>query len=379
MLARTRPSTVQILPVPVDDKPMAARTVSAFVFGSAILVFGALSLPSHPVQAGQTPEQSIASIEQKLAAALVNIEHIASDCTVEVAEAENEAAAAATRDGCLADLATRLDEARTDITGKYEQNPDDPGVQSAYAAALAELEAAEASAQAAMADAYAAWLESNGSPTTTTTTVAPTTTTSVAPTTTTSVAPTTTTSVAPTTTTSVAPTTTTTTTTIANTTTTTTVANGNKPPKPDKQSESSTSSTTLANGNKPPKPDKQSESSTSSTTTLVAAVPPVKPVPPRDARLSFMPELQDLAVSSKVATTEGADSEIATVGFVRRVVDSQLPAGVADVAAGPLVVLGLIIDAIRAAGALMVVPWMVLGIYMFTLVRGRPRLSPVAK
>jgi hypothetical protein len=60
---------------------------------------------------------------------------------------------------------------------------------------------------------------------------------------------------------------------------------------------------------------------------------------------------------------------MATVAMVRRVVDSQLPAGVATVAAGPLVVLGLIIDAVRAAGALMAVPWLLLGIYMTGLLR----------
>ena len=67
---------------------------------------------------------------------------------------------------------------------------------------------------------------------------------------------------------------------------------------------------------------------------------------------------------------------MATVGMVRRVVDSQLPAGVSSVAAGPLVVLGLIVDAVRAAGALMAVPWLLLGIYMAGLLRrealGRP-------
>ena len=61
---------------------------------------------------------------------------------------------------------------------------------------------------------------------------------------------------------------------------------------------------------------------------------------------------------------------MATVGFVRRVVDSQLPSGVATIAAGPLVVFGLIIDAIKAAGGLLVVPWLVLGIYMAGLLRG---------
>ncbi|MBT8215801.1 MAG: hypothetical protein KJO17_03015, partial [Acidimicrobiia bacterium] len=50
---------------------------------------------------------------------------------------------------------------------------------------------------------------------------------------------------------------------------------------------------------------------------------------------------------------------------------SQLPAGVSTVAVGPLVVLGLVFDAIRAAGALMAVPWLILGAYMVGLLRQR--------
>ncbi len=64
------------------------------------------------------------------------------------------------------------------------------------------------------------------------------------------------------------------------------------------------------------------------------------------------------------------DSDMAAVGMVRRVVESQLPAGVSTVAAGPFVVLGLIVDAVRAAGTLMAVPWLLLGIYMVGLLRG---------
>lgn len=88
--------------------------------------------------------------------------------------------------------------------------------------------------------------------------------------------------------------------------------------------------------------------------------------------IEFMAELPDPVVLS---ATGGSFSELpdessmATVGLVRRVVDSQLPVGVSAVAAGPLVVLGLIIDAIRAAGALMAVPWLLLGVYMAGLLR----------
>lgn len=80
--------------------------------------------------------------------------------------------------------------------------------------------------------------------------------------------------------------------------------------------------------------------------------------------------------SAEMSSVAVTDSEISTVGMVRRVVDTQLPAGVSTVAAGPLVVLGLIIDAVRAAGSLMAVPWLLLGIYMVGLLRGTITLEP---
>ena len=83
-----------------------------------------------------------------------------------------------------------------------------------------------------------------------------------------------------------------------------------------------------------------------------------------------IPEPVVLAANSAEADLAEGSEDMATVGFVRRVVDSQLPAGVATVAAGPLVVLGLIIDAVRAAGGLLLLPWLVLAVYMAGLLRG---------
>ena len=98
------------------------------------------------------------------------------------------------------------------------------------------------------------------------------------------------------------------------------------------------------------------------------------PTEPPVSEMAFMPNLPAPVVLTAAAaeadpSLETAE-EMAAVGFVRRVVDSQLPAGVATVAAGPLVVLGLIIDAIKAAGGLLLVPWLILGIYMAGLLGG---------
>ncbi|NNJ47446.1 MAG: hypothetical protein HKP18_06395 [Acidimicrobiia bacterium] len=88
-----------------------------------------------------------------------------------------------------------------------------------------------------------------------------------------------------------------------------------------------------------------------------------------------MPTLPEPIVLSAAATeidltTAETIEEIATVGFVRRVVDSRLPPGVATVAAGPLVVLVLIVDAVKAAGGLLLAPWLLLAVYMTGLLRG---------
>lgn len=119
----------------------------------------------------------------------------------------------------------------------------------------------------------------------------------------------------------------------------------------------------------PPPPPTSIPNSTTTTTSPAAALPP--PEPPRTDS-AYLPDVPE--VVSEPAPSGSADlavvDDIATVGLVRRVVDSQLPAGVSAVAAGPLVVLGLIIDAVRAAGGLMLIPWAILGLYMTGLLRG---------
>ena len=112
---------------------------------------------------------------------------------------------------------------------------------------------------------------------------------------------------------------------------------------------------------------------TTTTTTLAAAaqLPSTEPPPPSDtAYMADPPETQVLSETVSGASSEMTSSDMATVGLVRRMVDSQLPAGVSTVAAGPLVVLGLVLDAVLAAGSLMLVPWVLLGIYMVGLLRG---------
>ena len=73
----------------------------------------------------------------------------------------------------------------------------------------------------------------------------------------------------------------------------------------------------------------------------------------------------EVVVSSQ--STSPDISATATVGFMSRVVDSRLPSVVSAVAVGPLVVLGLVLDAIRSAGIFMVIPWILLMGYMVTL------------
>lgn len=83
------------------------------------------------------------------------------------------------------------------------------------------------------------------------------------------------------------------------------------------------------------------------------------------------PGRRDPAVLDATASdATSMPTEMPTVGLVRRIVDTQLPTGIAAVAAGPLVVVGLVLDAVRAAGTLMLLPWALLGLYMVGLLRG---------
>ena len=256
------------------------------------------------------------------------LDDIIAEYAVELGDAGSTAEAAALRDKALEDIEGSVSQTLAKIDIELARVPDDPDVQAAHAQALIDVAADGASAQSTAIQLFNAFVEDQPmTTTTTTTTTVPTTTT-----TTTTVAPATTTTMAPATTTTTAPATTTTT--VAPTTTT--------------------------------------------TTTLVApALLPALP-PPFDESM-YMAQLPAPVVLSSSALSSAIVSEasdMATVGMVRKVVDSQLPAGVASVAAGPLVVLGLIIDAVRAAGALMALPWLLLGIYMVGLLRGKITLKP---
>lgn len=114
---------------------------------------------------------------------------------------------------------------------------------------------------------------------------------------------------------------------------------------------------------------------TSSTTTTTlnqaAQLPSTGPSEPGGPAAAPDPAPAVLSDTAARSVADPGDGTMAAVGFVRRIVDSQLPTGVATVAAGPLVVLGLVIDAIRAAGAVMLVPWLLLGVYMAGLLSAR--------
>lgn len=161
---------------------------------------------------------------------------------------------------------------------------------------------------------------------------------------------------------------------IASTTTTTTTTRPSpattRPTKPTKP----TTTTTLAT--------RTETSITTGAATTTTTLGPSAQLPPTEPPLTDMvymadpPETQVLAENMAVSSTEMAGSDMATTSFVRRIVDTQLPAGVSSVAVGPLVVLGLVLDAVLAAGALMAVPWLLLGIYMVGLIRGTITLEP---
>ena len=79
-------------------------------------------------------------------------------------------------------------------------------------------------------------------------------------------------------------------------------------------------------------------------------------------------------VSSESVSNDAIGEEsMLVVGFVTRVVDSQLPARISAIAVGPLVMLGLVLDAIRSAGVFMMIPWLILIGYMAVLLAGNGR------
>ena len=259
----------------------------------------------------------IADLDKDLAEGLDKIAGVVEDYAHELGSADDLKKAIEERGEALEKLVEKVAQAMQHLADELAKRPFDPIVQDAYAADVSQLLAAEVATERLIAAMHEDWVAEHVPTTTTTTTVAVTTvTTSPKATTTTTIAPTTTT---------IAPTTTT----IAPTTTTTTLP-------------------------------------------AAAQLPSTEPPPPTDmAYLADPPATQVMAESVSASSAEMTGSDMATVSFVRRVVDTQFPAGVSTVAAGPLVVLGLIVDAVVAAGSLMLAPWVLLGIYMVGLLRGK--------
>ncbi len=113
---------------------------------------------------------------------------------------------------------------------------------------------------------------------------------------------------------------------------------------------------------------------TTTTTLPATALPSDFPDKPESDLMAAAPEAAE--VSAESATEMG--DETGVVGLITRVVDSQLPDGVSAVATGPLVVLGLVLDAIRAAGVFMIIPWILLLGYMAVLLaanRWKPAIA----
>jgi len=273
----------------------------------------------------QGAAEVIADMALELAKAANEFDAIVAGFGVDLAEAKTEEGAAVARDEALIKVADQVEQTREALGLLLQLLPDDPDVQGGYAQAISDLESAAADASATINGMFTEW-EPPAPPTTTTTT----TTLSSPPKT-------------------VPPATTTTTTTTSTT----------SPP----------ATTTLA-------------PTTTTTSTIVAAAIQIEPFPPQGSELAALMPHMPAPVFSSAANESGsateAGPEMMTVGFVQRVVNSQLPAGVAAVAAGPLVVLGLIIDAIHAAGALMVVPWTLLTVYMVGLLWNRRTTGLVA-
>ena len=318
--------------------------------------------------AGPTPEEVVAAIDQELSNGLSKIAAIVAQFEEQLNDADSEAEATQARDEALAALDDRVAGTLNRLGSQLELLPDDPTVQAAYDGAVGTLHESADAAAATINSQYEQWVDGQTAP------PPPSTTTTLPPTTTTTV-------VLPTTTTTVVVTTTTTpptTTTLAPATTTTTMTTPVPPATTTTASPAPTTTTTV-----PPTSTTTIPPTTTTTTTLAPAAM-LPDLPPPTGQASFMAKMPDPVVLSSTAASADQETkdDMAAVALVRRVVETQLPAGVATVAAGPLVVLGLVFDAIRAAGALMAVPWLILGVYMVGLLRqrgqGLARSSPGA-
>lgn len=298
----------------------------------------------------------LAKLQIRLDNGQAKLDAIIADYQAALSAATTPEEAAAARDDALLAVEDRRSRTAGRLDNQLDRYPSHPEVQAAHATAMSTWMAASDDAEALVQALHDDWEAPVPPPSTTTTsTVLPPPTTSTLPTTTTTILVTTTTVVLPPTTTTTSTTTTTTTTVPPVTTTTTTSV------APTTTSTLPTTTTTVA-----------PTTTTSTTVPITASVPPRTPPV---SEVAFMPDLPEAVVLSAAAADAEAPQNpsdgMATVGLVQRVVDSQLPAGVSTVAAGPLVVLGLIIDAVRAAGALMAVPWIVLGGYVLVLLRTR--------
>lgn len=289
------------------DRTAGSMRVALLVLAIAVVSFVGIALSSPDAALADGPGEVIEDIEEEVEDAQNAVDGHTNSAINQIGRADTYDEVIEIQDRKLNRIDRRIGRASDNVTELAEEHPNHNGVQQASSDASNDLQAMGDQASAAIADAVESWLESNG----VTTTIPPVPPTSLPP-----PAPTTTTTVP------VTPT-----------------------------------STTL-----PPAPP-----TTTTTTTTVTAVP----VPPADPpAVSDTAYLADLPAEDLAAAAPEAVETMAAVSLVRRVVDSQLPAGVSVVAAGPLVVIGLIIDAIRAAGGLMLVPWAILGIYMAGLLRG---------
>lgn len=265
-------------------------------------------------------EEAIDRINQELQDGIAGIEDAVAGYQSDLEDADSQNEASEMRLNAIDDVVDAEKDARWNIIDEAWGHHSNPAVQEAFQTALNTLAATSDDAIADIDDMYTAWIAANSTTTTTVTTVPP------------------------------ATTSTTSTTTPPSTTTTT---------KP-------TPATTTT----------QPTRTTTTTTTPAAALLPNLPDGPESSFTAAAPE-SAVMVSANVASLDMAeDQATAMVGLVTRVVESRLPAGVSDIAVGPLVVLGLILDAVRSAGLFMMIPWVLLIGYMAVLLLSNGDLLP---
>lgn len=312
---------------------MAHKVVYSIVMAAAVLV-AITGSPDEAQSHSTTPDHAIFHIENEVDKNSNRMDAKAVGFASDVESASSVAEAEALRDEAAGDVQGLLNLSQRAIERHSEDFPNDENVQEAYDDAHENLHDAANAAIGDINATYAFWLSQNG-PGSSTTTIPST----LPPVTTLPPITTTTTKPPATTTTKPPPTTTTTTTTTTRT------------PNPPETTVQTTSSTT----------------STSTTTTTVAGgstTPPSGPSP-------FTPDMPLAVVlgESLETTVDNDDRGVQSIELVRRLVDTQLPSGVSQVAVSPLLVLELILNAILAAGSLMLLPWVALTAYAIYLAR----------